>query len=160
MPACSAKKQGELAEILFVAKATSQGLVVAKPWGDSLPYDFVVGRKGHWHAVQVKSTTVRHNWGYRVMCLRAAGRKSYRRGDMDFLAAYVIPEQTWYVIPVRAFVPRTAIVLFPNHPPGARRRYERYREAWHLLGRVAGRRSQVASGINHRGHPSTPLRAG
>lgn len=142
MPAATAKKQGELVEILFVHKATSLGLVVAKPWGESLPYDFVVGRKGHWHTVQVKSTTVRHCQGYRVMCLRSAGRKAYRRGDMDFLAAYVIPEQAWYVIPVRAFAPRTAIVLFPNLPP--RRRYERYREAWHRLGKIS-RQSSAAS---------------
>ncbi len=133
MPASAHKLQGELAEILFLHKAASQGLVVARPWGDSLPFDFLVGtRGGPFHRVQVKSTGVRHYHGYRVMCLRSAGRKRYRVGEIDFLAAYVIPEEAWYVIPVRAFVPRTAIVLFPSLP--TRRRYERYREAWHLLG--------------------------
>ncbi len=133
MPAACAKQQGELAEILFLHKAASLGLVVAKPWGDSLPFDFLVGRRnGRFWRVQVKSTTVPHYHGYRVMCLRAAGRKRYHRGDIDFLAAYIVPEQVWYVVPVRAFAPRTAIVLYPKLPP--RRRYEKYREAWGLLG--------------------------
>ena len=133
MPALARKTQGELAEILFLHRAASQGLVVAKPWGENLPFDFVVGTKdGRFHRVQVKSTTRRHYHGYRLMCLRAAGRKRYRVGDIDFLAAYVIPEGVWYVIPVRAFAPRAAIVLVPTLPPC--RRYERYREAWWLLG--------------------------
>lgn len=132
MPALARKTQGELAESLFLHTAASQGLVVAKPWGDSLPFDFVVGtKKGRFHRVQVKSTTKRHCRGYRVMCLRAAGRKRYHPRDIDFLAAYVVPEKVWYVIPVRAFAPRSAIVLFPTLPP--LRRYEQYREAWHLL---------------------------
>jgi len=36
------KKRGELAELAFILKAASLGLAVAKPYGDSEPYDFIV----------------------------------------------------------------------------------------------------------------------
>src|SRR6202167_6759827 len=51
------KQLGEIAEAEFIAKAVGMGFVVAKPWGDSEPYDFIVNvRKSfHFWRVQVKS---------------------------------------------------------------------------------------------------------
>jgi hypothetical protein len=132
MPRSSNKPLGELAEARFLVEAQSRGLIVARPWGDSLPFDFVVGGKRRWFRVQVKSASRPHCRGWRLMCARSGTRKPYTPRDIDFLAAYVVPERTWYIIPVRAFAPRKAIVLFPHLPPAARR-YERFRDAWHLL---------------------------
>jgi len=131
----SPKVQGELVEIRFLLQAASHGLEVAKPWGDSLPYDFVVGRRGRFHRVQVKSTSTRHCRGYHVSCFRPAGNRPYKKSELDFLAAYVVPEETWYVIPVRAFAPRKTITVFPHQLPTRGGRFERFREAWHLLQR-------------------------
>lgn len=50
------KTRGEWAEMVFMARATELGLAVSKPWGDVRSYDVVVGRPGHFVAVQVKST--------------------------------------------------------------------------------------------------------
>ena len=36
------KRRGELAEAAFLAKAASMGIGVAKPWGDSERYDFII----------------------------------------------------------------------------------------------------------------------
>jgi len=36
------KRCGELSEAVFLLKATEQGFLVAKPWGDSDRYDFIV----------------------------------------------------------------------------------------------------------------------
>ena len=36
------KKRGELAELAFVYKAASMGFAVARPYGDSDRYDFIV----------------------------------------------------------------------------------------------------------------------
>ena len=51
------KQLGEIAEAEFIAKAVGLGFVVAKPWGDSEPYDFIVKAKKSFHfwRVQVKS---------------------------------------------------------------------------------------------------------
>jgi len=128
------KLKGELAEIRFLLQAACHGLVVAKPWGDSLPFDFLVGRASRFYRVQVKSTAARHCLGYHLCCFRPAGHRPYTRRDLDFLAAYIVPERTWYVIPVAAFAPRKTLVLFPRQSP-THGRFEPYREAWHLLAR-------------------------
>ena len=49
------KRRGEMAEAAFVAKAVSLGFGVAKPWGDSDPFDFIVQAGGKLSKVQVKS---------------------------------------------------------------------------------------------------------
>ena len=127
------KARGELAEIRFLLEAAARGLVVTKPWGDNLPYDFVVGRGRRWSRVQVKSASTRHSRGYHVSCFRPAGHRAYRADELDFLAAYVVPEGTWYVIPVRALASRKTIVLFPSRRPTRGGKFETYKEAWDLL---------------------------
>jgi len=52
------KQRGEASEAAFLAQATALGFAVAKPWGDSRRYDFVVDSGyGLWR-VQVKSTNL------------------------------------------------------------------------------------------------------
>jgi hypothetical protein len=55
--ALTARQLGEIAEAELIAKAVGMGLVVAKPWGDSELYDFIVNPKKSFHfwRVQVKS---------------------------------------------------------------------------------------------------------
>ena len=128
------KAQGELAELVFMWKAASQGLVVAKPWGDNLPFDFLVGVAPPFYRIQVKSTSVRHCRGYHLSCFRPASRRTYTAHEIDFIAAYVIPERVWYVLPLRVIGRRKTIVLFPRRPPSrGPGRFEKYREAWRLL---------------------------
>ena len=49
---------------------------------------------------------------------------------LDFIAAYVIPEQVWYIIPFAATHGQNEVLLAPHRP---RSKYARYKEAWHLL---------------------------
>ena len=101
------KRTGEFSEAAFLTKATGLGFKVAKPWGDSERYDFIVDCSAHsspgcfWR-VQVKSVSVRPANGiYHVATMRsvASNKKPYRAGDFDFLAAYIIPRGLWYIIP-------------------------------------------------------------
>lgn len=131
MPRSSPKARGELAGIRFLLKAACLNLVVAKPWGDNLPFDFLVGRGKRFYRVQVKSASARHCRGYHVCCFRPGGRRAYTSRDADFLAAYIVPERAWYVIPIPVLRSRKTIVVFPRRP--AARGLELYREAWHLL---------------------------
>jgi hypothetical protein len=77
--------------------------VVAKPWGDSEPYDFIVNPKKSfifWR-VQVKSA---HTVGADGGCSFRAhdhNQKSYTSEDIDALVAYARPMNAWYVMPVR-----------------------------------------------------------
>ena len=49
------KRLGEMAEAEFLAKASGMGFGVAKPWGDSEPYDFILAVRGRLWKVQVKA---------------------------------------------------------------------------------------------------------
>jgi hypothetical protein len=126
------KKRGEWVESVFVARASERGLPVSKPWGESESYDFVVGRPGKFVGVQVKSTTIENGGGY-VCVIRKQG-KPYTSGSFDFVAAYVVPEDVWYIIPVRDIGGRECMSLCSS---STRNENEKYREAWHLLREAA-----------------------
>ena len=127
------KIRGEWAESVFVPRATEHGLPVSKPWGEMNSFDFVVGRPGRFASVQVKSTTMRLGTGYQ--CYVRGGHKAYASGSFDFLAAYVIPDDVWYIIPASVIRGLESISLYPHSPTA---KYEQYREAWHLLQEAAG----------------------
>ena len=121
------KQRGEWAESVFMAKAHEHGLPVSKPWGDSCPYDFVVGTTGRFVSVQVKSTVNRPVSGY--VCTVQA-HKPYPAGSFDFVAGYVIPTDTWYILPAKLIQGMKWVTLQPDSPNS---KYEPYREAWHLM---------------------------
>lgn len=125
------KLRGEWAEVHFLARASELGLRVAKPYGDCLPYDFIVEHRGRMFRVQVKSTSY-HNPGCgSYQCLvRPPRRPRYPSDALDFFAAYVIPEDVWYIIPYPEITSTANISLDPR---SQRNPYRQYREAWDLL---------------------------
>jgi len=129
------KRRGEMAEAAFLHKASRMGFGVAKPWGDSEPYDLIVDAGARLWRVQVKSAYRAGEYG--GYCFHAhgnAGKKVYSLKDIDVLVAYVVPEDVWYVLPVSLFRTVKSMKLFPS----SRRRqskYEVYREGWQLMGK-------------------------
>jgi PD-(D/E)XK endonuclease len=122
------KLRGEWAEMVFMARATELGLAVSKPWGDARSYDVVVGRPGHFVAVQVKSTIFELEQGW--ICTVRSGHKPYPPGSFDFIAAYIVFEDVWYIIPAEAVLGMESVSL---NTGTNRANYEEYREAWELL---------------------------
>jgi len=134
--ATTCKRQGELSELAFVHKAASLGFGVARPYGDNERYDFIVDSGQRLWRVQVKSTAYLRGECYRVLVLRhlRGHTVSYQPSEVDFLVAHVIPEEAWFVLPIRAIGSRPILTL--SRSPSARRRprlWDAYREAWHLL---------------------------
>jgi hypothetical protein len=128
--ACTRKRSGEQAEAAFLNKATSLGLSVARPWGDSERYDLIVDSGRRLWRVQVKSTCYR---GERRFSITARGcTAAYTADEIDFLAAYIVPLGIWYIVPVRAFAPSKCLRFYPEGN-GSRGQYEKYREAWWLM---------------------------
>jgi hypothetical protein len=69
---------------------------------------------------------------YRIAASSGSRRKrGYSSAEIDFLAAYVIPCDAWYIIPVAAFDSIVSLNVAPHRP--ANGRFEKFREAWHLL---------------------------
>ena len=115
-----------------MARAAEHGLPVSKPLGDSDTFDCVVGRPGKFVGVQVKCTMAAMKGGQGYICSVKSNNKGYRAGAFDFLAAYVIPEDAWYLVPAKTIRGLQAICL--GSPQG---RYEQYREAWDVLRKAA-----------------------
>ncbi|MGH9503224.1 MAG: group I intron-associated PD-(D/E)XK endonuclease [Terriglobales bacterium] len=159
----TAKQRGELAEMRFMSKAAGNGFGVAKPWGESERYDFILDSGGELLRVQVKSTYAEHTHGYVINSGWTAygKKKAYSADQIDFLVAYIVAEDIWYVIPLSAFAPRGKLRLYPSAGKSKNGRgYERYREAWDLM-KPASRnrdldRSWALGEENGRKRPARP----
>jgi hypothetical protein len=126
------KWAGEQAEAAFLNKATSLGLSVSKPWGDSERYDFVVNAGRRMLRVQVKSTAYQHGGRCRYSINALCHAALYTEDEIDFLAVYIVPLDLWYIIPVKACLNRKSLRFYPKATT-FRSRYEKYREAWWRL---------------------------
>ena len=131
------KRMGEIAEIAFMYRAAIEGIGVARPYGDSHPYDFLVQHGRKLFRVQVKSCFTPYRTGFPISVSRNIGedkRLLYSQQDVDFIAAYVAPHQAWYLIPIESVTKTKCIRLYPGRKNRrAAAFYETYREAWHLL---------------------------
>jgi len=135
------KRRGELSELAFVHKAASLGFGVAKPYGDSERFDFILISRDWpqgdklWR-VQVKTSTCMRDHLYQLCVQRIIHRRfvAYKKSEVDFIVAYLMLEQTWYILPVSEVVGRRSILLPPRSYP-RKNSFAKYREAWHLLGK-------------------------
>lgn len=125
------KHRGELAELAFMRKAASLGFFVARPWGDSDRYDVVVRSGKIFWRVQIKSVRSKAP-GRNYYCARTVShfKMSYTAEEIDFLAAYIFPEDTWYIFPVAVVEGHKSVCLVPSRK---RAKFEPYREAWKLM---------------------------
>ncbi len=132
------KERGEWVELRFMTAAIENGFKVSRPWGDCRPYDVGVEHGPNFLRVQVKSTTVRNGNGYFCQFKPNFHKKQdYTVAQIDLFAAYIIPENVWYIIPSLLLlgpVRKTGLMLFPVVPLKKNRySYEAYKEAWPLL---------------------------
>ena len=143
------KERGEWVEARFIAEALRHGYRVLKPWGDSLLFDVAICFGNRIVRVQVKSTTHRVGTGYR--CEFEPNRQSqpYTLKQLDFFAAYVIPQDAWYLVPAPELMNgdhlKKGPMLFPMQPLKKNRYlYEGYKEAWGVLRPGRGRKNMRA----------------
>jgi hypothetical protein len=130
------KRCGERSEAAFLHKASSLGFGVAKPWGDSERYDFILDNGRRLLRIQIKATDSLRAGAYetRATYTDRKGRAVYSPNDIDFLVAHVIPLDVWYVLPVSACMPAPMLRFYP-HRKAKLMRLEKYKEAWHLMKR-------------------------
>jgi hypothetical protein len=80
-----------------------------------------------------------------------SSHKVYRAGEFDFLAAYVVLADAWYIIPAKLIRGLRSISLCTT---GSEAKYEEYREAWHLLRKASGcEESHFSQNQGEAGHP-------
>src|SRR5215475_860332 len=127
--------RGNLAELIFMRKATSMGYAVAKPWGEGERYDVIVRVEHVCWRVQVKSVLAKTSCKsyYRIKTSVGDTRHGYAlysAHEIDFLVAYVFPEDLWYVFPASVIEKRKVVCVTPR---SKRSKFEKYREAWKLM---------------------------
>ena len=140
------RQRGNLAELAFMRKAASLGFSVAKPWGEGERYDLIVRVENVCWRVQVKSVLAKtqRRLHYRIKTSgqdRRKGYTFYSANEIDFLVAYVFPEDLWYVFPASVVAKRRVVCVTPR---SKRSSFEKYREAWKLMiPAVPDRKSQT-----------------
>jgi hypothetical protein len=126
------KQQGELAELQFYLKSHEYGFIVSKPFGDSAKYDFIVDCNGRLSRVQVKSTahTPYRHTGYQITIGYGKDKTCYSKKDIDYLCAYIVPSDLWYIMPIKILGDKRSLSIYPKkpeHPINA------YKESWQLF---------------------------
>jgi PD-(D/E)XK endonuclease len=135
----SYKQRGEWVELQFMAQAAQRRFAVCKPWGDTRPYDVGIEHGQNFLRVQVKSTSRRRGAGYYCEVKPNHQNKcDYTLEQIDLFAAYVIPQNAWYLIPAALLLGERRIgvvMLSPVVRPVKKKSYcyECYRDAWSLL---------------------------
>ena len=110
-------------------KAISNGLAVAKPWGECDAFDLILVWERSFWRVQVKSAWTPANSRVQIKsCYGEPPGKPYTRADIDFLVAYIAYADLCYVFPVAYLRNRTALTFYLDNPA-----YDDYREAWGLF---------------------------
>jgi hypothetical protein len=129
-------RRGDLGEVAFVHKAMSLGYVVGKPYGQMHRYDFMVeGGRKLWR-VQVKTSTCLRDGRYQLCVQRITHRRcvAYKKSELDFVIAYLMPENAWYILPISLIAGRRSFLLAPPKFRG-KNPLAKYLEAWHRLGK-------------------------
>ena len=156
------KRRGEIGELAFLWKAASLGFTVAKPYGDSDRYDFILDSGGQLFRVQVKAVNKLKGVGYLLTTHHdyKGVYPSYSSDEVDFLAGYLGPEDAWVLVPVGALEGRTNIYVYPREK-GKYGIFANYREAWCQF--ACARRARRPEGLTvefHCGgqHEQCPVR--
>jgi hypothetical protein len=146
------KRCGEITQLAFALKSARLRFGVSHPYGDSERYDVILDCRAHLFQqppnatflddrarprlirVQVKATSHLLSGLYVVTIHRKLNGRAvpYQLSEIDFIAAYVIPEDSWFIFPLPHILGATSLLLSPKnrrkpHPNNP------YREAWHLL---------------------------
>lgn len=133
-PLRSRNRKGDLGEAAFLGRALRMGFNIAKPVNTNCRYDFVLEAAGRYSRIQVKSVwwSVKKAPYYIPTGSGRGLQQRYGSEEVDFFAAYIVQEEAWYIVPLNEVGERSKIHVFPQLR-GAVGKFERFREAWHLL---------------------------
>ena len=117
---------------MFATECMRRGWKVSLPVGEDCRYDLIVDTSKSLSRVQVKTCTTRTCRSYEVKVRYGTVKggakfKSYSWKDCDLIAIFVVPLNTWWIIPVEKLKSYT-LNLSKN--------YHEYNSAWHLVDNV------------------------
>ena len=136
------KRDGTLYEQRFVVRALEHGLEPHPTTGEYLQHDFLLGNAaGTVYKVQIKGTSrpeysrgakeSRSTPRYRIIAGRGHNKESLDCSKVDVLAAYVAPNDAWYLIPCLKLRSK-GVWVYPD-VENSRAYYEQFREKWDMF---------------------------
>ena len=121
-----AKELGDYAELKFQLLSFKKGFIVSKPYGDNSRYDFIVDFDGILARVQVRATASKGGKGYRFSTVYGKN-KGLDKSNIDYLAAYILSEDIWYIIPISIIKNSKTIRINPNSKND---KFIQYKDRW------------------------------
>lgn len=116
-------------ELEFAAIASKAGFDVLIPYDETLPYDLVIVKDGHFAKIQVKTTSVFDEERDRYRVHVSKHGHSYTTDETDYICCQT--PLGWYIIPTEKVTGVKSISLYPHR--GSNGEYELYRNRWDLL---------------------------
>lgn len=144
-----AKQKGEWAEVCFAAEILRRGWRIARPYGDSAPYDCVVDAGAGFRRVQVKAAFCgipKARCPYRIALVHGYWKQlRYSPREVDLLAVLIVPRKAWFIVPTSAIEGLTILTFGKTRRSGGR--MERYCEAWELFKKQSALSSQPSGNV-------------
>ena len=128
--------QGGEVELRFFLECTLRGFAVSVPLQDTEAYDLILDISGRLRRVQIKSTSSpvksASHVRYKIHADHGNDKnnRQYSPRDVDILAAYLIPIDLWYIIPVTE-IQGPSLALYPHDH--LRGHYGRFANNWDIL---------------------------
>lgn len=133
------KTSGTIWEYKFFSQVLERGYDLFLPAGEDTPVDCLVcNSAGTIYRVQIKGTGDKSKEGkspsrYKITASTGTARKTpLDCTKVDLLAAYVAPENTWYLVPCLK-IGHTVSTWFYPHVENSKGQYEKYRENWDIF---------------------------
>jgi len=137
-----AKRDGTIYEAAFRLAALERGLDVFPSEGDYSVIDLVVlNPAGKAYRVQVKGTAcVGSSEGkgrpamlnkYKIVIGRGGEKTGLSATEVDVLACYIAPRDTWFLLPMVRAMGRRSFAFFVVE--GSKSQWEKYRDNWDIF---------------------------
>lgn len=120
---------GKLAEYTLAVELLARGITPNWPSVETEPYDLITCIGSKIHRIQVKGTE-NENPVLRISTIKKGKLSRYTADDIDYFAIWIRPLDYWYFIPVEDLKAKTIKI----YPLRSTCRWNKYQEAWHLLG--------------------------
>ena len=128
MPSSEAQRIGAIAEYKFITACLERDFephlsITPMPW------DCIVTCPAGLLKVQVKSTSVRRGQSFHLTASVGCFNKTKMSTDVDVVACYAVPIDTWWMIPRKAFTGKTAKL---NPETNSKSQYKKYQHNWSI----------------------------
>jgi len=130
MPSSNSQRIGAISESRFITECLERDFEPHVPT-TPMPWDFIVTCPAGILKVQIKSTTHKSSTNsYALSTSTGVAQKASMCDTIDVVGCYVIPEDTWWMIPRKQI---KALSIKLSVLPQSKSRYKKYQENWSIF---------------------------